>query len=222
MGRKLHRIIPRIKSVFQYLPIRLGRMGRHLFYFNKLGPLPYCYEFGILFLELFGLAEWYETLNDLLKPTIRPLTDREIAEAQLAFGNNIDYKRVLIDESAQIGCKKGNFAYVSFYLINYWGKMDDSHLMHELAHIWQYERIGARYMPRAVIAQHSKEGYNYGGISRLSDEKNTLKSFNMEQQAEIFTDFYRLRKGRTPQYGNATPKDIAIYEQLINEDSCRL
>ncbi len=212
---KLHRIIPRIKSVFYSLPIRFMRMGRHFLYFNKLSFWAYCYELVIVFLELFGIGEWYETFNDLLKPSVRPLTAREISEAQLVFGDKIDYKRVLIDEKAHIGCKKGHFAYVSFYLINHWGKMSDSHLIHELAHVWQYQRIGARYMPRAIVAQNSKEGYNYGGISQLSDGTHSLKSFNMEQQAEIFTDLYRLRKGGIAQYGFATPKDIAIYEKIV-------
>jgi hypothetical protein len=214
---KLKNIIPRFIAVFALLPTRFLRIGNHLFAPNSLPFLQYCYEFIILLIELIGVGEWYETLNDLFKPDIRGLTAAEIAEAQAVFGSNIDYSRILIDEKAIIACKKQGIAYVSFSLINYWGKMENAHLIHELAHVWQYQHIGARYMPRALQAQYSAEGYDYGGLTALlNDEMPQLKNYNMEQQAEIFTDFYRLRNRLKPQYGHASPTDIGVYARFVD------
>ncbi len=214
---KVQLIFIRSTSSFSLLPTRFLRLGRHCLRIFKMPFLAFCIELAILIIEITGIAEFYETCNHIFKPNVRRLTDREIQEARLAFGENIDFQRVLIDEKAVLGCKKGNFAYVSFYIINYWGKMSDSHLIHELAHVWQYERIGARYMPRAIQAQQSREGYNYGGVKALQELENqnitNFNSLNMEQQAEVFTDFYLLQKNKRPQYGNATSEHLPIYKK---------
>ncbi len=214
---KISLIFIRFVSSFLMLPTRLLRLGRHFGRILKMPFLAFVIETAILILEITGIGEFYETINHIFKPNVRLLTDYEITEARLAFGDNIDYKRVLIDEKALLGCKKGNFAYASFYMINYWGKMSDSHLVHELAHVWQYERIGARYMPRAIQAQQSREGYNYGGVTALQELENqnltNFHSLNMEQQAEVFTDFYLIQKNKRPQYGNATSEHLPIYKK---------
>lgn len=67
-------------------------------------------------------------------------------------------------------------------------------LIHELVHVWQYQHFGAVYIGKALKAQKSKEGYNYGGMENLYHQMlkgNTLTHFNFEQQAEILEDYYR-------------------------------
>ncbi|AOY81028.1 calcium-binding protein [Moorena producens JHB] len=82
--------------------------------------------------------------------------------------------------------------------------------MHELTHVWQYEKQGLTYMTDALTAQNSKEGYNYNGyasgnnpsgyedeakeLQRRKDLGLALNSFNLEQQAEIIEDYFLIRE----------------------------
>ena len=110
--------------------------------------------------------------------------------------------------------------YVSFYLINSWGPMRKSTFIHELMHVWQYEKTGAIYMLHALRAQHSTMGYNYGGVETLkrylANEKD-ITDFNPEQQADIVTDYFLLKNGQLPQWGNGRQKDLGIYKKFIED-----
>lgn len=74
-------------------------------------------------------------------------------------------------------------------------------LVHELTHVWQAERIGPRYLWRALRAQ-IREGeavYDYGGEDGLREATLSglgLAGFTVEQQAELARDYYlRRRRG---------------------------
>ena len=178
------------------------------------------FEAFVLFLEMLGIGELYETLNDFFKYNTRPMTKTEIAMAQSVYGDTIDYTQVRIDERAYAGPKYFRFCYVSFNLINSWGAMYPSILIHELMHVWQYQKMGAIYMIRALIAQHTHCGYDYGGIQALKARYRKgegLLDFNLEQQGDIIADYFLLKNGYHPQWGNATLKDLPIYQLYINE-----
>lgn len=72
-------------------------------------------------------------------------------------------------------------------------------LVHEVVHIWQYTRHGAAYIPRALYAQTTPEGYNYGGLAPLQ-AMSELEDFNYEQQADIIEDAFRLANGYQAQW----------------------
>jgi len=148
----------------------------------------------IYLLELFGIGEVYETLTDLVKFNTRAMTEREISVARSIYGNQINYRRVRLDAYAYLGPRQQNICYVSFYLINSWGNMSDALLIHELVHIWQYEQMGAIYMPCA---------------------RGDLRTFNLEQQGDIVADYFRIRNGQTPEWGNGLPKHLAIYAAIV-------
>ena len=175
----------------------------------------------ILLLELIGISEVYEIASELLKYRSRPLTARELELAKSIFGHSIrNYERVRIDELAYVGPRQYRFCYVSFYLINSWGPMQDKTLIHELVHVWQYEQIGAVYMPRALGAQRTSAGYNYGGVAALQQALNAGKSFydfNLEQQADIVTDYFLLSQGQTVQWGEATENDLPVYQAFVDQ-----
>ena len=82
---------------------------------------------------------------------------------------------------------------------------------------WQFEHLGIRYIPRALWAQKTTMGYNYGGINELRsclEEGTGLIDFNMEQQADIITDYYLIKNGYRPQWGDAGIIDLPIYEHF--------
>ena len=97
--------------------------------------------------------------------------------------------------------------------------MGDSTLIHELTHVWQYEQIGAVYMPRALRAQFSAKAYDYGGAAALrafSLKDQDLLAFNLEQQADIVEDYFRIRNGLPPHWGGGRADDLVVYEKILN------
>jgi len=162
----------------------------------------------------------------------RRLTPLEEAEAQIVFANAIRYERVQIVESAgwtndlprvrgwlaghpppsaDNAIALGHTAYFPRDLQSSYGALaagqlgDFAWLIHELAHIWQAERIGARYALQA-LSLHLRIGrdvYSYGGetaILTAIEAGRNLEAFNVEQQAEIARDYYvRRRRGMSVQ-----------------------
>jgi len=236
---KLQGIYYRAKHWVTRLPERLGRLVEHIWngvkslkpwsidWWKSLGNISTWKGFlswlgtTVLYsLEIAGVGEAYETLMDFIKFNTRPLTGREIGVAKQVFGNAIDYKLVRVDEHALLGPSWTGRAYVSFHTINAWGALTDRTLIHELTHVWQYERIGAIYMPRAIHAQQRKapEGYDYGGVARLqANLSRGIWAFNMEEQGEILADYYTIINGITKErrYGDIT--DLPIYEHYVKQ-----
>lgn len=170
--------------------------------------------------DLLGLPEIYETIADFIKFNARPLTGWEIDLAKSIFGNTIDYRRIRIDELSISGPKQYKFCYVSFYIINSWGPMQNSTLIHEITHIWQFQKFGSIYILKALKAQRSLLGYDYGGVKALKDCQEKGKrflSFNFEQQGDIVSDYYRIKNGYQPCWGNASLNDLPVYESFIKQ-----
>jgi hypothetical protein len=120
-----------------------------------------------------------------------------------------------------VGSRTHGVAYVSFFTINVWGVISRELLVHEVMHVWQYLQMGPVYIPRALQAQKSRMGYNYGGLNPLMDavqRETYFLDFNLEQQAEIVTDWYRLRNGLAPQYGDAGWQDHWVYESVLKAE----
>ncbi len=84
-------------------------------------------------------------------------------------------------------------------------------VVHELTHVYQYERVGTRYLGEAIymLIKTKRDCYNYGGQSGLSGAGQSGKcyrDFNREQQAKITQDYYDLR---------TQGKDVTAYEPFI-------
>lgn len=169
-------------------------------------------------LELVGIGEFYQTIAEIIKFNTRPLSTREIELAQTIFGDNLNYELIRWDKKAYFGAKKMKIAYVSFHTINSWGDLRADIFIHELVHVWQYEKMGAVYIPRALAAQKTKEGYNYGGIEALQKYAyKGLSAFNLEQQADIIADYFRIKNDMKPEWSRGTKADLAVYERYVEE-----
>jgi len=227
---KISSVFLRIWHVLFFFPKRLIRIFEHFKYgFSQLKKPQrkrkrdlgfWSMELILLFLDLIGFSELYENIQEFLKYNIRPLTNSEKELAIEYFGSHINLDRVRVDEKAFLGPPQHHFAYVSFFTINSWGKLSTDVFLHELVHIWQYEKRGIIYMSRALAAQHGKRGYNYGGIELLRKLKargRTLASFNPEHQAEIVQDHFRLRQGYRTRRGFASQADLDVYEWFVRD-----
>ncbi|OAV42755.1 hypothetical protein [Lewinella sp. 4G2] len=163
-------------------------------------------------LDYVGFSDLYEATTTLFAPRSRPLTPRERALLKPYFGNSIPWDLIRIDERAWVGPRFANLCYVSLHTINSWGPMSDHVLVHEVVHVWQYTHRGAAYIPRALYAQTTEMGYNYGGLMEL-DAAYELEDFNYEQQADIIEDAFRLANGYQAQWEPGRGAEILPYYQ---------
>ena len=144
-----------------------------------------------LLLDLLLAGDVYELVSRGLKKP-RPLSRDELEFAKKIFGTSIRFELVRLDERARLGCKNKGIAYVSLFTINSWGVVSSDTLIHELMHVWQYQKMGLAYIPLALLAQRSSEGYSYNGPKGLKQARKAgfkLSSFNLEQQAEIIAGY---------------------------------
>ena len=220
---KLTGIAGRFIDAIRFLPIRIQRLsllilvGLQVVSPSSGPPLPlnrfaqWWIELSLLILDVVALPEWYETFMDFWKWKTRPLSQAELEIARSIFYNSIHYNRIRVDESAHVGCKKHHIYYVSFFTINGWGRIQNDIFVHELMHVWQFQMLGSVYIIRALLAQRTSMGYNYGGLPALkyAHVNNLgLAAFNLEQQADIVSDYYCLQNGLMPRW--VTPADLKL------------
>lgn len=151
-------------------------------------------------LDLFGVPEVFALVWRGLTRTSR-LTAAEIAAATAVLGPHaLRYEDVRIAEGGILRLVfrlNGNRAFAVFHTINLpaTGHHTRDHLdivLHELVHVYQYERAGSRYFVEALLAQR-REGYSYGGAEGLHLAHlhgRRLRDFNREQQAQIVQDYF--------------------------------
>ena len=98
--------------------------------------------------------------------------------------------------------------------------MQDDILIHELMHVWQNQKFGANYIPLALKAQYTVEGYNYGGLEdlcRTMENGGSILDYNFEQQADIVMDYFRLVYGLPVRWGSAGREDLKIYTYFVKQ-----
>ena len=126
-----------------------------------------------------------------------PLSPERIAIAREIFGSSIIYQDVQIVESSVIAAPTtlGNNI-----RIPPGSNLDNSTLIHELTHIWQFQNHGSSYISNSLTHQLASilatgdrnAAYNY---TLLPDKDFTY--YTAEQQAMIVEDYYRQPANRT-------------------------
>ncbi len=168
-------------------------------------------------LELTCVPDLLEGLVGWLHPALRPLSLSEKVICQSVFADSLDHRLVRLRAKSAI-CKNTSVAaFVVMNTIHHHAPMPEETLVHELVHVWQYQHFGLRYIPLALFAIHSVEGYDYGGKVALSEGVNQRKKlwdFNFEQQAEIISHWYALKKRSTSRMAPVPDESIAVYTHL--------
>lgn len=130
----------------------------------------------------------------------RPLTEDEIEAARAVLGAGaLQYERVRVCSGGfldRIFARNASRAFTTFHTLNLPAGTKLEIVVHELAHVCQYERVGTRYMFEALLAQIELggEAYHYGGAKGLLEDFRARKlysAYNREQQAQIIQDYYR-------------------------------
>lgn len=174
--------------------------------------------FGDLFfylLDVILIPEIYEFIHILIRPNTRLLTEKEKNIVTTYFGQSIDSSNVKLNSKMNKKIEKFAYAYVSLNTINYRGSISIPILVHELVHVWQYQKYGSMYVYRSLHAQRTKEAYDYGGLEGLYNDMTKQKritDYNFEQQAAIVEDYCRLLKDSNL---NNSPLVIAAYRYFV-------
>lgn len=195
-----------IRSIFRW---RWSRVGRELI------------ALGLLGLDLIGTPELYDALGLFVKRDTRGLSSKELALINnLLPDSSLPVHLIKIDPSAKLTAGSLKIAYVSVFTINYDQGLSEQTFVHELIHVWQYHRFGSEYIVQAIAAQHSEEGYDYGGAEKLFEaygKSQEMLDFNFEQQGDILVDFYLIKKDFQQ---NPTPRNthlIEVYRYFVNQ-----
>jgi len=169
-------------------------------------------------LDLFGVPELFAFLWRAATHAT-PLTGAEILAATSVLGPSaLRFPEIRVAQGGVLGPifrRNGERAFATFHTVNlpatgYHARANVEILVHELVHVYQYERAGSRYFAEALLAQH-EAGYDYGGAEALQAARargKHLRDFNREQQAQIVQDYYAQR---------SRGGDTAAFEPFIVE-----
>ncbi|MDP3900782.1 MAG: hypothetical protein Q8Q38_00350 [bacterium] len=147
----------------------------------------------ILFTVLFLLGALY--------PGARELSEEEKELAQFVYGDAVDLSKVHIvfhswyarDASKTIG-NTVHMKYPEAKLATY-----ETTLIHELAHVWQYQQHGWGYIPKSLTAQllaflrTGSRNSAYNWEERIA-EGASWEEMNPEEQAEAVTAYFQYSK----------------------------
>lgn len=168
--------------------------------------------------DLFGAPEIFAFVWRGLTRT-SPLTGAEIAAASVVLGPSaVRYQDIRIAQGGVLRwvfARNGQRAFATFHTLNLPDKGRHQRdnidiVVHEIVHVFQYERAGSRYFAEALFGQR-EEGYGYGGPDGLRlalQQGKRLRNFNREQQAQIAQDYYALIR---------THGDLTPYEPFIQQ-----
>ena len=194
--------IPSVRSL--HLPSKdlLEWIGDLLFYFFDLLLIPDILEI---------LLVW-------INGNIRCINPSEIALLKEYFKDQIKYEFIKICNSMPSRISRIAEAFVTFNTIHYHESTSKPIFIHELVHIWQYQKFGSVYIFRSLKAQRSIAGYDYGGLEALYHkmlDNFAFSGFNFEQQGEIFEDYCRVKESNE----DVNPLAMASYEFFIHQVS---
>lgn len=169
-------------------------------------------------LDLVGVPELWGLLIGACTH-VTPLSGVEIGTAAGILGPTaIRYADVRVAEGGILNlvfARNTGRAFTTFHTVNLptFGphrRANFAILLHELVHVYQYERTGGLYIAEAIYAQQTT-GYDYGGPDKLAQCSATggcYRDFNREQQAQLVQDYYERR---------ALGEPVTTYEPFITE-----
>ena len=136
----------------------------------------------------------------------RSLTEGEIKLAKPIFKGSIDYALVRVHDEKYIFFQPGNSGmtpngeiYVDgAYSADYSAESPQrqAFFIHEMVHVWQYQNgiLTAGVIGSAILEIIGRLGDYDSAYSYVLDASNDLTDYNLEQQASIVEDYFRLTK----------------------------
>ena len=212
-------------SVFHYAmetieSVKAGSLAECLL--HQSGQLVYWwYRLLIQVFDIVGGPELCQFLMHLITHTT-PLTAAERLMIEEVLGlNAMRYQDVRVAEGGLMDWIfrwNGNLAFTTWHTVNFprngrHTRHNHPILIHELMHVYQYERVGSRYLGEAIymLIKTRRDCYSYGGVKGLNlDRQNgkCYKEYNREQQAQIVQDYFARQQA---------DQDVTAYEPFLLE-----
>ena len=204
-----------------YFPSRFIRLISH-FRFKKIENWRYSFhsiwiwpiELIVLVFDLMGFPDFIMQVRLLVNKEIRSLTKEEIKIIDDFYGVIPFTQQVWMNPRDFFKFRRFAYAFVFHNSINYHKSISVPVMIHEFMHVIQYHLVGSVYIVRALFAQRSTEGYNYGTPMTIYNDMMIGKKiwdYNYEQQAQIMQDYYELSRS-----GSTIPIVLeAGYESLL-------
>lgn len=132
---------------------------------------------------------------------VSTLMEQEINAGMSVLGaDSISYSAVRVAQRRILNVIfkfNGSRAFTTFHTINLpetggHARSNLDIIVHELTHVFQYERVGSVYIWQALRAQRTN-GYSYGGWQQLQQDHDNgkhFRDFNREQQGQMAQDYY--------------------------------
>jgi hypothetical protein len=149
--------------------------------------------------DLLGGPELAEFILHLVT-NARRLTGPEIGAAASVLGPDaVRWDDVRVSEGGILdlvfAANEGR-AFATFHTVNLPKGEGVDTVVHELTHVYQYERAGSVYIGQAIHAQAAggRSAYDYDGpegLVRDQERGKHFRNYNREQQAQIAQDYYR-------------------------------
>lgn len=122
-----------------------------------------------------------------------PRRQRGLDEAERAlltgvFGDSVDLSAVRLVEG-DAGLFSANTRPFTLGATIYLKKRrGEAILVHECAHVWQYQHLGCRYTLDALLAQYRLKAGAYRWVDELARGRRHWREFNREAQAQFLED----------------------------------
>ncbi len=161
----------------------------------------------------------------ITSPVGRGLTERETQIIASIFGQGIDASRIRIVRApvANAPTTLGNQIRVASDLLQDTEEWLST-LVHETAHVWQYQTRGTGYITDSVYHQLTAASdtgtRNAAYFNYRLEEKKSIYDYPAEEQAQIIEDYYDITVrytgvSNTPDWVTLRRQDLPLYEALI-------
>lgn len=192
-----------IKIVFGFFTLNFRLLFRGFWdIFSSI--LGFVAMFALEFLALVGIITTTQVGN-------RGLTKKEIFMLKEIFKNSLEYNVIRVQQGragllwffgATEGLRTRPFALGNTIYFKRM-KIEDEILIHEVVHVWQYQKLGILYMGDAITAMTSRVPDQYNWVREIDvRNRKDWQKFNREAQAEFFEDLWL--KGRNIQISTNT------------------
>ncbi|RZT38459.1 hypothetical protein [Cupriavidus agavae] len=143
----------------------------------------------------------------------RPLTPAEIALARQVFADAVDYASVVVHRRNFVFWQGGRYIVTpngQIYLGRKLRWIDDfsqgglalqALFIHEMTHVWQYQR-GVNVLWRGAWEQ-VRHFLGFNQYRYRLERGKALSDYKLEQQGDILRDFFLSRHGQSAPYGAA-------------------
>jgi len=194
-----------------------GRLEIHYSYsMNKY--LVWVIELFLYLADIIALPDILEIMMDLIHWKNRKLNEQEIEIIRSVYTERLNLDTISIDNYGSFFEKRAS-AFVGFNTIFFNIKSTPELLIHEVCHCYQYQKHGSVYIIRALLAQHSEDGYDYGGISKLENilMNDLIYTINYEQMADIMADHYVIRNPENYNVYDDQDNIRSVYDQMAKK-----